>query len=1710
VIVTRGGRAVVSAERCCILGSVRAHSRIAVVLLGASVACGSGDEATVGEPAHGGGAGGVAEDAGAGGATTPRDAGGDGGAHAGGAGGAGGAHAGGGAGGAGGAHAGGGAGGAGGAHAGGGAGDAGGAHAGGAGGADAGLGDGGPSPQGGLCAAKKALATWSRKSVAAGAAVLLNEIMYHPVGADDLEWIELYNPLGIDVDLSGFHLAGAVEATLPEGTFLGGHAYAVVAANPAALAQATGVTPIAGYAGLLPNGKGTIELWNNSGRLLDTVTYEDDAPWPVIPDGSGASLAKRSPTLATSPAESWTASREVGGTPGAPNFAPPAQPDPPITLVAPGASWRYRSALGSPPAGWHLAGYDDASWPSAPATFFADEGGGEVPVTATFTADNFFALYRGKHDGSGLSLIGRDAVGDWQSVEAFTFQAAADDHLYVAAWEAPGDSGGPQSLIGEVALPGSAALGTGPTTFEWILGPAGQSPGGALSDPPPAPGALAPLVQAANGASSWAPPAVWADAGSDPWGWAVGASFAAATKFVWPDTFGDVSVTNTSSTYALFRSKAPILPSKGATELATGPTTTYFRARFQVPPGAELEEAWIDALVDDGAVVWINGVDVLRLRMPVGPVDSSTLASVAVGDASWSPGNLVAKGAIVPGDNVIAVEVHQATPADADLAFAAALRATVKPKAGADAPSALAFTEVAGAGDGFWIELANRGAEPIDLAGAVIAASSGAERVLGPETLAPGARRVLSAAELGFSAILGTRLFLYTPDRARVLDGVRVVDVPRARPEPGADWRYPDETTPGAPNAFPAQPAVVLSEIMYHPPPVVAADGTTTPSPLEYVELHNRGEVPAPIGGFQLVDGIELTIPPNVTIPPKGYLVVAKDVAAMKAAYPTLAGAGSDRLVGDFAGSLADSGDRVVLLDACGNPVDSVRYADGGRFPALADGGGSSLEKIDARADGDAGEAWAASDEAAASAWQTITYEGVAKPSAVGPDGLRQELVVGLLDAGVVLIDDVSVVEDPAGAAVELVQNGTFESGTTATWRLLGNHRHASVVPDPTSPQNHVLRLEATGPTEHMHNHLETTFVGGKKIANGATYRVSLRAKWEGGSNRLNTRLYFNRLARTTVLATPATHGTPGAPNSRAAGNAGPTYSALSHAPLVPKPGEPVRVSVSASDPDGVASVQLWTRVDDGAPQAAPMTAQGGGRFTALVPGAAASSVVQLWVEAADALGASSAFPARGPASRALYRVDGDGSVPAGLHALRIVTTPSDTVWLFDDKNLMSNDLLGATVIDDDREATYDVGVRLKGSERGRPTTVRVGFGLRFPPDRPFRGAHSTVLVDRSEGVGFGQRELFFNQAMNHAGSVHSQYDDLAEVVTPLPQHVGSAHLQLARFGDLLLDRQSGLGGDGQLFEYELVYYPTTTDDGTPEGYKLPQPDSVVGTSIKDLGDDPEAYRLDFIIKNHRDADDYRGFVAFAKAFGLSGAAFEAKVDGVIDVDEWLRAFAFATLSGAVDNYGHGDAHNGDFFLRPSDHKALYFPHDLDFYGGSPQGSIVASADLAKLLARPERARLFYGHLHDIVTTSYNAAYMAHWSQHLGALLPSQGFASHLSFVAARADWVMNGAPNAVTKAIPKVAFQITTNGGAPFTVGAADVALDGTGWVDVAEVRQNGAPVPLAWAGTAAWKATRPLACGANAIALDALDRHGAAVGSASIVVTRVGAGCP
>jgi Lamin Tail Domain/CotH kinase protein len=489
-------------------------------------------------------------------------------------------------------------------------------------------------------------------------------------------------------------------------------------------------------------------------------------------------------------------------------------------------------------------------------------------------------------------------------------------------------------------------------------------------------------------------------------------------------------------------------------------------------------------------------------------------------------------------------------------------------------------------------------------------------------------------------------------------------------------------------------------------------------------------------------------------------------------------------------------------------------------------------------------------------------------------------------------------------------------------------------------------------------------------------------------------------------------------------------------------------------------------------------------------------------VAATDAAGvpATSFFPAAGPQSHALYQVNDGLAATNGLHNIRIVMDPQDKALLYQTTNLMSNGRIGCTVIYGENEIYYNAGVRLKSSQRGRQNSSRVGFNLSFNDDQLFRGIHSTIAIDRSEGQITGAQEILYDHMMYASGGIPAECNDLVKVIAPDPAHTSTAILQLARFGSVFLDSQFDSGADGTVYEYELIYYPTTAD---ANGYKLPQPDNVVGVGVTSLGEDAENYRWTYLAKNSEDRNDYSRIMAMTKQFDLSGAAFDATVNDVLDVDQWLRALAYSCASGAGDSFFVNSGHNGQFYARPSDGRVLYFPHDMDFSYNATL-PIFTNTELQKLTADPARRRAYLGHLHDICTTVFNQAYMSAWTGHYGSLLPNENFPGHLSYINTRSNYILS----AVNSEIAPLPFAITTNGGADFSTTDTPVVVSGQGWVNVKDIRIAGSTVPLGvtWTSSTAWTTVVPIGAGANVIQLEAVNFSGQIVGTDSITVTNSG----
>jgi len=134
----------------------------------------------------------------------------------------------------------------------------------------------------------------------------------------------------------------------------------------------------------------------------------------------------------------------------------------------------------------------------------------------------------------------------------------------------------------------------------------------------------------------------------------------------------------------LFADETGPLPEPIRTPLVgSNVVTFYFRASFLFPADTNGVILRVRPVVDDGVVIYLNGSEVLRRRMPGGTIAASTFANPAVGDAVYEGPFNIPASALVTGTNVLAAEVHQAAVSENDIVFGLVLEARVPSSPGA-------------------------------------------------------------------------------------------------------------------------------------------------------------------------------------------------------------------------------------------------------------------------------------------------------------------------------------------------------------------------------------------------------------------------------------------------------------------------------------------------------------------------------------------------------------------------------------------------------------------------------------------------------------------------------------------------------------------------------------------------------------------------------------------------------------------------------------------------------------------------------------------------------------------------------------------------------------------------------------------------------------------------------------------------------------------
>jgi len=145
--------------------------------------------------------------------------------------------------------------------------------------------------------------------------IVISEINYNPPesGTDSTEYIELYNTSSAPVNLLGCKFTSGVVYTFPNISIDAG-GFLVVAMDSVAMNNRFGINAYQWTSGGLSNGGEPIAIKDASDNMIDSLRYDDIAPWPVgpvNPDGGGTTIVLCDPNADNTIGTNWSASSSI-------------------------------------------------------------------------------------------------------------------------------------------------------------------------------------------------------------------------------------------------------------------------------------------------------------------------------------------------------------------------------------------------------------------------------------------------------------------------------------------------------------------------------------------------------------------------------------------------------------------------------------------------------------------------------------------------------------------------------------------------------------------------------------------------------------------------------------------------------------------------------------------------------------------------------------------------------------------------------------------------------------------------------------------------------------------------------------------------------------------------------------------------------------------------------------------------------------------------------------------------------------------------------------------------------------------------------------------------------------------------------------------------------------------------------------------------------
>ncbi len=1025
-----------------------------------------------------------------------------------------------------------------------------------------------------------------------------------------------------------------------------------------------------------------------------------------------------------------------------------------------------------------------------------------------------------------------------------------------------------------------------------------------------------------------------------------------------------------------------------------------------------------------------------------------------------------------------------------------------------------------------YIELYNYGNSAVSIASTILTDDPETNKFIVPAgtSIPPNGFIVFTETQLGFGLSSGGEtIYFKHPSGQRVVDSLRF-----EAQENGVPYgRFPDGAklfsrlltpTPGTNNSGMKPASVVINEIMYDP---VSGDADD-----EYVELHNRSTNTVSLTGWRLRDGVSYDFPDGTSMSPGSFLVVARNAARLRTNYAQL---NILNCVGNYSGSLANGGERIELnfpdqvvgTNAQGqlrtNTIrithDEVRYDSGGRWGNYSDGGGSSLELIDPRSDNRLAPNWADSDESSKSPWVTVEATGVMDNGWAD----AYQLHVTLLGAGETLIDNIEVI--PAGGA-NVIANGNFESGT-AGWTFQGNHNETRLENAEGFGSARSLRIRTTGRGDAGANRIRTQLPS--TLAPGTTVTLRAKVRWLKGSPNVLLRLRGNWHEAPGYILTARNLGTPGLANSRGAANVGPAITDVRHEPALPAASQQVLVTARVNDPDGISFLAVNYRIDPGTNfLTLPMTNNGAGIFSTVIPGQAAGGTVAFFVQAADNFPpvGISAFPSDAPVRECVIRW-GDTTILGSLPTYRFWVSATNVArWIAEEK--MSNKPKDVTFIYGTNRVVYNAGAWFHGSPYHSPvydSPVGTGcdYDLNFPDDDLLLGESDINLFRPGNGGGDpqAQREIHAYWFGYQFGIPYLYHRPVFVFVNGVRRETVFHDAQQPN-GDFI-DQWYPEDANGDLhkimlgFEFGDLAYGASEPGYAVIGANLARYTTTGGAMKR------ERYRATWPRRSApaNELNDYTNIynlvnVSLTNA-PIGSDAYTAALTSAVDVEEWYKVHVAQHLFWNPDSFSYGGGQNC-FAYKPERDTWKLFLWDVDFaFGGAANDANltgIGGADHGPRNDHPPFARIYWQAI-------IEAAYGMMASSRADAILDSRyngmvaggasGVASPLdlkNWIAARRAFVLTQITNNQSP------FAVVSNGGADFSTNRNLITLTGTAPLEVRTLLINGVPYPVTWTSLHTWIVRIPLLRGSNTLNFSGIDSKGRAVASVtgSIRVTYTG----